>query len=468
MGLTLFLGGLIVLAALLKCLLELRRSPGRLPCLPRLPLLGSLLSLRSELPPHLLFTQLACTYGKLYALYLGPHLALVVNDYAHAREVLLGKGREFAGRPYMVTTELLTRGGKDIAFADYSPLWRGQRKLVHSAFSLFGEGSSKLQTIVLEAADCLVAELLSLGAQRDGNYSAGDPELREVMDYNDGIVQTIARGALVDIYPWLRIFPNKDLEKLKACVKVRDSLLTTKLEEHKESLTPGDPRDLLDALLEGRSSDGENGLSDDHVLMTAAEAFGAGVETTSTTILWAVAFLLHHPEVQERVQAELDECVGAERAPLLSDRTQMPVLDSVMCEVMRIRPVSPLLIPHVAMQDTSIGGHSVAKGTRVLVNMWAIHHDPQQWDQPESFRPERFLDNSGQRVNPPSFLPFGAGPRVCVGESLARMELFLFLSRVLQRCRFTAPHGGSLPDLQGRYGVVLQPPKYTLTIKART
>ncbi|XP_048092139.1 steroid 17-alpha-hydroxylase/17,20 lyase [Alosa alosa] len=504
MGLTLFLGGLIVLAALLKCLLELRRSPGRLPCLPRLPLLGSLLSLRSELPPHLLFTQLACTYGKLYALYLGPHLALVVNDYAHAREVLLGKGREFAGRPYMVTTELLTRGGKDIAFADYSPLWRGQRKLVHSAFSLFGEGSSKLQTIVLEAADCLVAELLSLGAQREcvgngvcegvcrcvcvdpapailravtnvvcrlvfsGNYSAGDPELREVMDYNDGIVQTIARGALVDIYPWLRIFPNKDLEKLKACVKVRDSLLTTKLEEHKESLTPGDPRDLLDALLEGRSSDGENGLSDDHVLMTAAEAFGAGVETTSTTILWAVAFLLHHPEVQERVQAELDECVGAERAPLLSDRTQMPVLDSVMCEVMRIRPVSPLLIPHVAMQDTSIGGHSVAKGTRVLVNMWAIHHDPQQWDQPESFRPERFLDNSGQRVNPPSFLPFGAGPRVCVGESLARMELFLFLSRVLQRCRFTAPHGGSLPDLQGRYGVVLQPPKYTLTIKART
>ncbi|XP_063043463.1 steroid 17-alpha-hydroxylase/17,20 lyase [Engraulis encrasicolus] len=495
MGFALLLVGLAALIALLRWLLGFLRSSssssssssGGIPCLPRVPLLGSLLSLRSELPPHLLFTRFTETYGRLYALYLGPHLALVVNDYSHAREVLLAKGKEFAGRPYMVTTELLTRGGKDIAFADYSPLWRNQRRLVHSAFSLFGEGSSKLQTIVLEAADCLVEELLSLRAQGvdpapailravtnvvcrlvfSGNYRPGDPELQEVMDYNDGIVQTIARGDLVDIFPWLRVFPNKDLKKLKACVKVRDTLLTRKLEEHKESLTPGDPRDLLDALLEGRGSDRDVGLSDDHVLMTAAEAFGAGVETTSTTILWAIAFLLHHPEVQERVQAELDECVGAERAPLLSDRTRMPVLDAVMSEVMRIRPVSPLLIPHVAMQDTSIGGHPVAKGTRVLVNMWAIHHDPQQWEQPDTFRPDRFLDDSGQRVIPPSFLPFGAGPRVCVGESLARMELFLFMSRLLQRCQLSAPRGASLPDLQGRYGVVLQPPKYTVTIKAR-
>ena len=102
MGLTLLLGGLAMLAMLLKCLLGLRQSSSGMPCLPRLPLLGSLLSLRSELPPHLLFTRLTHTYGKLYTLYMGPHLAVVVNDYTHAREVLLGKGREFAGRPYMV------------------------------------------------------------------------------------------------------------------------------------------------------------------------------------------------------------------------------------------------------------------------------------------------------------------------------------------------------------------------------
>uniref|UniRef100_A0A671K2Q8 Cytochrome P450, family 17, subfamily A, polypeptide 2 n=1 Tax=Sinocyclocheilus anshuiensis TaxID=1608454 RepID=A0A671K2Q8_9TELE len=185
----------------------------------------------------------------------------------------------------------------------------------------------------------------------------------------------------------------------------------------------------------------------DHVLMTAAEAFGAGVETTSTTLLWTIAFLLHHPQVQERVHSELDECVGQARAPSLSDRSHLPLLDAVLCEVMRIRPVSPVLIPHVAMQDTSLGGHSVPKGTRVLVNMWAIHHDPKHWDEPEQFRPERFLDSSGRRVTPSSFLPFGAGPRVCVGESLARIELFLFASRLLQCFHFSVPPGASLPEL---------------------
>ncbi|XP_039664005.1 steroid 17-alpha-hydroxylase/17,20 lyase-like [Perca fluviatilis] len=127
------------------------------------------------------------------------------------------------------------------------------------------------------------------------------------MRYNDGIVQTIAGGGLVDIYPWMKVFPNQSLSKLKDCITVRDRLLSRKLDEHKASLSDGDPRDLLDALLKGKtdsvpsqtSSGSEETITDDHVLMTAAEAFGAGVETTSTTLLWILAYLLHHPEVQD-------------------------------------------------------------------------------------------------------------------------------------------------------------------------
>ncbi|KAG1926380.1 steroid 17-alpha-hydroxylase/17,20 lyase-like [Pimephales promelas] len=483
---------LVLLLLLLKCMLGQRRSSRAgvsLPCLPRLPLLGSLLHLRSALPPHLLLTHLSRRYGPLFALYAGPHLTLVVSEPGLAREVLLLRGKEFAGRPKMVTTDVLTQGGKDIAFADYSPLWKSHRRLVHSSFTLFGEGSSKLQTIVLEAADSLCEELGSLRGQRSdlspvlmravtnvicrlvfsSSYQPDDPELLKVMDYNEGIVQTIARGGLVDIFPWLRIFPNKDLKKLKECVSVRDQLLRNKLQEHKMSLTAGEPRDLLDALLIGqmKGSGGDDDITEDHVLMTAAEAFGAGVETTSTTLLWTIAFLLHHTQVQDRVHAELDECVGPDRPPSLSDRSSLPFLDAVVCEVMRIRPVSPILIPHVAMQDTSLGGHTVPKGTRVLVNMWAIHHDPKHWDEPDTFRPERFLDSSGKRTTPASFLPFGAGPRVCVGESLARIELFLFISRLLQRFHFSVPSGASLPDLTGRFGVVLQPQRYTVRVTPR-
>ncbi|XP_072552229.1 cytochrome P450 17A2 [Salminus brasiliensis] len=481
----------ILVLILVNCLLGWRwwtRSSQTLPGLPRLPILGSLLHLRSSLPLHLLLTQLAGRYGPLFSVYMGPHYTLVVSEVALAREVLLHRGRDFAGRPQMVTTALLTRGGKDIAFADYSPLWKNHRRLVHSSFTLFGEGSSKLQTIVFDAAESLCADLQACRGQHvdlcpvlmravtnvvcrlvfNSSYRPRDPELQQVMDYNNGIVQTIARGGLVDIFPGLQIFPNKDLDKLRECVSIRDKLLSKKLEEHKLTCTPGEPRDLLDALLIGKNgSAGEGDITDDHVLMTAAEAFGAGVETTSTTLLWTIAFLLHHPQVQERLHAELDEYVGRDRPPALSDRSNLPFLESVLCEVMRIRPVSPILIPHVAMQDTSLGGHDVPKGTRVLVNMWAIHHDPKHWEEPDCFRPDRFLDAQGKKITPPSFLPFGAGPRVCVGESLARMELFLFVSCLLQRFHFSRPPGTALPDLQGRYGVVLQPLRYSVTVTPR-
>ncbi|CAL8383880.1 unnamed protein product [Arctogadus glacialis] len=470
------------------------QQQGPMPCLPHLPLLGSLPWLRAHLPPHLLFTQLSHRYGPLYSFYLGPHYTVVINSLPHVKEVLLQRGKDFAGRPFMVTTDLLTRGGKDIAFSDFSPLWKRHRRLVHSSFTLFGEGTHKLQDIVLSAVDSLCDELQgSSGAAVDpgpavsravtnvvctlvfsSTYGRHDPELAQVMDYNNGIVETIAGGGLLDIYPWLKVFPSEVLRKLRECISVRDRLLTRKLEEHKASMMEGAPRDLLDALIQAQRPQGQRsaqqegeGLTDDHVLMIAAETFGAGVETTSTTLLWILAYLVHHPQVQERVQKELDEVVGRGRGVCVSDRPHLPYLDSVTNEGLRIRPVSPVLIPHTALRDSSIGGHFIKCGTRVLVNMWAIHHDPKHWEQPDLFKPERFLDDKGCRVTPPSFLPFGAGPRVCVGESLARMELFLFLSSLLQRMSFRLPDGAPPPDLQGRVGVVLQPLPFKVLVIPR-
>ncbi|XP_066575883.1 cytochrome P450 17A2 [Amia ocellicauda] len=476
----------VVIVKLLKSMVHSR--PNALPCLPSLPMVGSLLSLGGSVPPHLHFTSLGERYGDLFALYLGPHYTVVINSFKHAREVLLQKGKVFAGRPQMVTTDLLSRGGKDIAFCDYSPLWKAHRRLVHSSFSTFGEGTSKLQSIVCEEASHLCSAFLERAGEPldpesaltravtnivctlvfSSRYQPQDPEFHTVMEYNSGIVQTIARGNLVDIFPWLKIFPNRDLKKLKACIQVRDELLGRKLQEHKESYSPEDMRDLMDALLKGQRGPGEEaGIQDDHILMTAAEAFGAGVETTSTTLLWTLAFLLHHPEVQEKIHREIDEQIGGDRTPGLADRGRLPYLESTLCEVLRIRPVAPLLIPHVALQDTSLGEHFIPKGTRVVVNMWSIHHDPRQWEEPERFRPERFLDSQGNRCSPASFIPFGAGPRVCVGESLAKMELFLLASWLLQRFSFSPRLGATLPDLQGRYGVVLQPHNYTLVVTPR-
>ncbi|XP_068455465.1 steroid 17-alpha-hydroxylase/17,20 lyase [Clinocottus analis] len=483
--------GLALLALQLR-LRALARGPQEAPRLPALPLIGSLLSLRSPLPPHLLFKELQGKYGPTYSLMMGCHRVMVVNQHAHAKQVLLKKGKIFAGRPRTVTTDILTRDGKDIAFGDYSASWRFHRKIVHGALCMFGEGSASIEKIISAEARslcCVLSEAAAAGLALDlspeltravtnvicslcfsSSYRRGDREFEAMLQYSQGIVDTVAKDGLVDIFPWLQVFPNAGLQLLKRCVSVRDKLLQKKYDEHKADYSDHVQRDLLDALLRAkRSAENNNtevseaaGLSDDHLLMTVGDIFGAGVETTTTVLKWAIAYLIHYPQVQRRIQEELDRQVGGDRCPQLSDRGSLPYLEATIREVLRIRPVAPLLIPHVALSDTSIGDFSVKKGTRVIVNLWSLHHDEKEWKNPELFDPGRFLDSEGTGLTIPSssYLPFGAGVRVCLGEALAKMELFLFLSWILQHFTLSVPPGHSLPHLEGKFGVVLQPARY--------
>uniref|UniRef100_A0A8C7EEY4 Steroid 17-alpha-hydroxylase/17,20 lyase n=1 Tax=Nothoprocta perdicaria TaxID=30464 RepID=A0A8C7EEY4_NOTPE len=403
------------------------------------------------------------------------------DSYRHAKEVLLKKGKAFAGRPRTVTTDLLSRGGKDIAFASYGPLWKLQRKLVHAALSMFGEGSLALEQIICREAASL-CETLSAAQDAaldvapeltravtnvvcslcfNSSYQRGDPEFEAMLEYSQGIVDTVAKESLVDIFP---------------CCPCPDQLLQQKFTEHKEAFCGDTVRDLMDALLQVRLS-AEHGsppapglsLTDDHLLMTVGDIFGAGVETTTTVLKWAVLYLLHYPEVQRKIQEEMDQHIGLARHPHLSDRPLLPYLEATISEVLRIRPVSPLLIPHVSLVDTSIGEYSIPKGARVIINLWSVHHDEKEWDKPEEFNPGRFLDAQGQHIRSPSpsYLPFGAGVRVCLGEVLAKMELFLFLAWVLQRFTLECPQGQPLPSLEGRFGVVLQVQRFRVRARLR-
>ncbi|XP_067909489.1 steroid 17-alpha-hydroxylase/17,20 lyase [Heterodontus francisci] len=462
--------------------------------LPSFPLIGSLLSLRSDLPPHLLFQKLQKTYGDLFSLMMGSHYVVVINSHQYAKEVLLKKGKIFAGRPNMVTTDLLSRGGKDIAFGNYSPGWKFHRKLVHLA--LFGDGSAALEKMVCQGvaeACCTFEHFLDSPLDImpeviravtnvicllcfNSTYDNADPEFEKMLEYSQGIVNTVGKDSLIDIFPWLQLFPNEDLQTLKKCIAVRDKLLQKKFEEHKANYSSDSIDDLLDTLLKAKlnaennnSSVHEERLTDDHLLMTVADIFGAGVETTSVTLAWMIVYLLHHPEVQKKIQEEIDSNIGFKRTPTMNDRGNLHLLSATISEILRIQPVSPLLIPHVALADSSIGEYTIPKETRVIINLWAIHHDEKEWKDPDVFDPSRFLDEDGKHIYTPSasFLPFGAGVRACLGEVLAKMELFLFTSWFLQRFSAEVPPGHPLPDLRGRFGIVLQPAKFKVQLKLR-
>uniref|UniRef100_A0A7N8WVY8 Cytochrome P450, family 17, subfamily A, polypeptide 1 n=1 Tax=Mastacembelus armatus TaxID=205130 RepID=A0A7N8WVY8_9TELE len=484
--------GLAFLVVELKLRMSARGSSDP-PCLPALPLIGSLLSLRTSHSPHIFFKKLQEKYGQTYSLMMGSHCVIIINQHTHAKEVLLKKGKIFAGRPRTVTTDVLTRDGKDIAFGDYSATWRLHRKIVHGALGMFGEGSASIEKIICTEAQGLCTILFEAAAGGlaldfspeltravtnivcslcfNSTYHRGDPEFEAMLQYSQGIVDTVAKDSLVDIFPWLQIFPNADLNLLKHCVSIRDKLLQKKYDEHKADYTDHVQRDLLDALLKAKRSAENNtadisaesvGLSEDHLLMTVGDIFGAGVETTTTVLKWAITYLIHHPQVQKHIQEELDNKLGCHRSPQLSDRGSLPYLEATIREVLRIRPVAPLLIPHVALSDTSISDFTVKKGTRVIINLWSLHHDEKEWENPELFNPSRFLNSEGTVLTTPSpsYLPFGAGVRVCLGEALAKMELFLFLSWILQRFTLSVPLGHSLPSLEGKFGVVLQPARY--------
>ncbi|XP_037126752.1 steroid 17-alpha-hydroxylase/17,20 lyase isoform X1 [Syngnathus acus] len=531
-------GCFLTLLSLLALKLRLRKPVHsglqELPCLPSFPLIGSLLSLRSVHPPHVLFKKLQERYGQTYSLMMGSHRVVVVNHYVHAKEVLLKKGKIFAGRPrtvgapsffslkksfaclpnlsflahidaplhgMKVTTDVLTRDGKDIAFGDYSATWKFHRKVVHGALHMFGQGSASIEKIICTQAQSLCSVMLEKASSEacvdlspdlarvvtnvicslcfNSTYPIGDPEFEAILLYSQGIVDTVAKDSLVDIFPWLQLFPNADLRLLKQCVSTRDKLLHQKYEEHKAQYSDHLQRDLIDALLRAKRNAHNNntaemssqplGLSDDHILMTVGDIFGAGVETTVTVLRWAIIYLLYHPEVQKRIQDEMDSNLGRDRSPLLSDRGSLPYLEATIREVLRIRPVSPLLIPHVALQDTSLGNFKVRKGTRVIVNLWSLHYDEKEWKHPELFDPGRFLNSEGTGLSKPSssYMPFGAGVRVCLGEALAKMELFIFLAWILQRFTFSSPAGQPPPSLEGKFGVVLQPAKYKVTVTPR-
>uniref|UniRef100_A0A8C9E8G0 Steroid 17-alpha-hydroxylase/17,20 lyase n=1 Tax=Phocoena sinus TaxID=42100 RepID=A0A8C9E8G0_PHOSS len=174
-------------------------------------------------------------------------------------------------------------------------------------------------------------------------------------------------------------------------------------------------------------------------------------------------------KLKKRIQDDVDQNIGFNRTPTISDRNRLVLLEATIREVLRIRPVSPTLIPHKAIVDSSIGDLTIDKGTDVVVNLWALHHSEKEWHRPDLFMPERFLDPTGTKLISPSlsYLPFGAGPRSCIGEMLARQELFLFMTWLLQRFDLEIPDDGKLPSLEGNPGLVLQIDPFKVKIKVR-
>ena len=186
-----------------------------------------------------------------------------------------------------------------------------------------------------------------------------------------------------------------------------------------------------------------------------------GTETPSVVIIWLIFYAIKYPDVQARLHSQLDEVIGnTNRLPQLSDKPNLPFMDAFIAEVQRIVSDTPLAVPHSTTRDTSLAGFLIPRDTTVFINLWAIHHDSDRWQDPFCFRPERFLDEQGQ-LRLEGIMPFSSGKRSCPGESFGKKAVFLYAARLLYRFQFESPPGVILPDEDDSdYGYPVRPLRF--------
>ncbi|NXK46820.1 CP2R1 hydroxylase, partial [Chauna torquata] len=250
---------------------------------------------------------------------------------------------------------------------------------------------------------------------------------------------------LYNAFPWIGILPfGKHQQLFKNAAEVYD-FLHELIERVSENRKPQSPRHFVDAYLDEmdcNENDPESTYSRENLIFSVGELIIAGTETTTNVLRWAVLFMALYPNIQGQVQKEIDLVIGPNKMPTLEEKCKMPYTEAVLHEVLRFCNIVPLGIFHATSKDTVVRGYSIPEGTTVITNLYSIILS--------LFK--NFFSNPGRRH--------------CLGEQLARMEMFLFFTSLLQRFHLCFPHG-VIPDLKPRLGMTLQPQPYLICAERR-
>jgi cytochrome P450 len=204
------------------------------------------------------------------------------------------------------------------------------------------------------------------------------------------------------------------------------------------------------------------------MMAAIADLWGAGFETTVATMRFAIIYLLNNPQVQKKLHEEMDEAIGRENELTMDDQKRLPYLCAYIQEVQRLANIVPINIQHTVTEDVHIAGYLVPKNTMVVAQTASIHQDGDIFPDPDKFSPERYIDSDGHFVKNDHILPFSLGKRACMGESLARMELFLFLGSLIQHCEFRPVDGTTPPPIVIKAGLLRGPNPFQCVIVPRT
>ncbi|XP_047973442.1 cytochrome P450 71A1-like [Salvia hispanica] len=432
-----------------------------------LPFIGNLLHLATP-EPHVHLCKLSRTYGPLMSLNLGSKPTLIVSSPRITEQVMRTHDLAFCSRPKLLGQHKLFYNGLDVAFAPYGHSWREMRKIcvVHllsnkrvqsfrpvreeEVFGMTRELSRDSGRVVNLSAVMLglTSTLICRIAFGKGNSK------RERFDVLMIEAQAMQAGfAFVsDYFPWLGWVDRLRgmVARLEQIYRDMDDFVEQLICEH---LDPSWPHfknpNILDLLIQLKNENSSSTtLTWDHVKAILMDIFVAATDTSAATVIWAMTALVKKPAAMERLQKEIRELVGDRTQVNEDDLPKLAYLKAVIKETLRLFPAAPLLLPRESMSDCKINGYTIPAKTLVFINAWAIGRDPESWENPDEFMPERFLNSSIDILGTDfEVIPFGAGRRGCPGIAMGLATVELTLANLLHSFDWEFPPGVSKEDI---------------------
>ncbi|XP_054823992.1 cytochrome P450 81E8-like [Prosopis cineraria] len=451
---SIFYCSIILLASLftVKLLLRRRRFRNIPPTPPGLPVIGNLHQLKK--PLHHQLHLLSQRYGKIFSLWFGSRLFVVVTSPSAVQECFTTNDITLANRPRLINGKYIGYNYTTISFTNYGNHWRNLRRIMmveilstHRLSHFLEMRTDEVMRLARKLAydsyqGFVKVELKSKFLEMTFNnimrmisgkrYLGDDIDVIDVEEARkfQNILNELSKlgGAsnAGDFLPILRWIDYGNLEKrLKSFSERVDKFLQGLVDRHRNASQTENT--MVDHLLSLQESNPEY-YTDQIIKGLIFVMIIAGTDTSAVTLEWAMSNLLNSPDVLKKAQKEMDTHIGQGRLMEEKDVSKLPYLQNIIYETLRLHPPVPLLVPRESSDDCTIGGYNVPRGTIVLVNIWAIHRDPELWSDPTSFKPERF-EKEGE-VN--KLIPFGMGRRACPGAGLAQRIVGTTLGLLIQ------------------------------------
>ncbi|CAI5448979.1 unnamed protein product [Caenorhabditis angaria] len=467
--------------------------PGPLP----LPLIGNLYLMNNDVKPgYALWSNLSKIYGPVYTFWMAHMPMIVITDWKLLKQHVIKDGNTFAGRPsFPISVEI--RKGSYRVVESFGDRWVQQRRFALHILRDFGLGKNLMEEKIIgemismrdqirarknEPIDMMylfdtavgsIINVFLFGYRYDETNIEEFQILKERMTKHFKIAAEPI-GGIIGMYPWAGKLPFLKKHK-QVIVDNWGGLMKMFRKQAEEKMRTIDYdndeySDYVEAFLKERKKHEHEpnfgGFEMEQLDSVCFDLWVAGMETTSNTLYWAFLYVMLNPEVREKIYEELDREIGSDRIITTSDKSNLNYINATINESQRMANLLPMNVIHQSTSDTTINGYFIPKGTGIIPQISAVLYDEQIFPNASKFNPDRFLEN-GQLLKIEELCPFSIGKRQCLGEGLARMELFIFFANLFNQFDISLDSSNPNPSTQKEYGVTVKAPNFKTIMKSR-